>query len=216
MRAGEDRYDYARGALDEAGAGEEPFALFGRWLGEAREAGAPEPTGFCLATADAEGRPSARFLLLRGFDAGGLRFFSHTDGPKGRDLAANPQGAMAFWWAALERQVRVEGAVERLSEAESDAYWLSRPPGSRAASAASPQSRPIAGRGEIEAEARRLEAEHPAGAPRPATWGGFVLVPARFEFWQGRPSRLHDRILFARNEEAGEGGASWTRSRLAP
>ena len=204
MRPGADRYDYAQGELTEKEAGDDPLTLFARWLEDARRASVVEPTAFCLSTASPDGAPSARFLLLRGHDARGFVFYSHYEGRKGRDLAENPRAAMTFWWAALERQIRVEGRTERLPDAESDAYWASRPAGSRAASAASPQSEVIPNREWLEA---RVAEDHPQ---RPEGWGGTLLIPERIEFWQGRLSRLHDRFVYARE------GDVWTRARLAP
>lgn len=214
MSLGDDRYDYAKSELIEENAGHDPLALFTSWLEDARAAGVIEPAAFCLSTADENGVPSARFVLLRVFDERGFVFFSHYDGRKGREMEANPRAAMTFWWGGLERQIRIEGRVERASEEESDAYWLTRPPKSRIASAASPQSEEIESRETLEALVAAEAERHSDGLPRPENWGGTRVVPERIEFWQGRRSRLHDRILFIKRVEAGASG--WDRVRLAP
>lgn len=205
------RRDYALAGLDEGAAGPDPVALFARWLDEAVTAGVHEPNAMALATAAPDGRPSSRIVLLKGFDARGLVFFTGYESRKGRELEANPWAAATMLWHSLERQVRVEGAVSRLSDAESDAYFAARPRGSQIGAVASPQSRVIAGREVL--EQRVLEVERffaDADVERPPVWGGYRVSLEHVEFWQGRTSRLHDRIRFARV------GDAWRRERLAP
>jgi pyridoxamine 5'-phosphate oxidase len=189
---------------------DDPVAQFNAWLEEAREAGVPLPEAMTLATADASGRPSARMLLLKGADEQGFTFFTGYESRKGRELAENPRAAIVVYWNALGRQVRVEGPVRKLSAEESDAYWATRPPRSRAAAAASRQSEPIAGREELEAEFERLLADHGDAVPRPERWGGYVLEPEVIELWQHRDDRLHDRLRFTRAREG------WQEERLSP
>lgn len=202
--------EYRKGTLDEAALPDDPIQGLAAWLDDAKNAGIPEPTGMCLATAGPDGAPSARFVLLRGIDARGLTFYTNYASRKGEELTENPQVAAAFWWPQLERQVRVEGRVERVSAEESDAYFADRPLESRFASAASPQSTVVADRKALEAMVDDLKAEHPDGPARPEGWGGFRIVPERIEFWQGRPARLHDRFLYTRE------GEDWRVARLAP
>ena len=185
-----------------------PVELFQEWFDEARAAGVDVPEAMTLATADAEGRPSARMLLLKGADERGFSFFTGYESRKGRELEANPRAALVFYWRPLGRQVRVEGTVRRLSAEESDAYWATRPPRSRAAAAASRQSEPIASRAELEAEFERLLPGD--DVPRPERWGGYVLEPEAIELWQHRDDRLHDRIRFTRAREG------WREERLSP
>jgi pyridoxamine 5'-phosphate oxidase len=189
---------------------DDPVAQFNTWLEDAREAGVPLPEAMTLATADASGRPSARMLLLKGADGQGFTFFTGYESRKGRELAENPRAAIVVYWNALGRQVRVEGPVRKLSAEESDAYWATRPPRSRAAAAASRQSEPIAGREELEAEFERLLADHGDAVPRPERWGGYVLEPEVIELWQHRDDRLHDRLRFTRAREG------WQEERLSP
>lgn len=197
------RSDYTKGELMEGDVLRDPFLMFREWLGTARDENVVEPEAFCLSTATADGRPSARMLLLRGVDHG-LLFYTNYLSRKGRELAENPFAAMTFWWGDLERQVRIEGEVHQVTAEESDAYFASRPASSRQASAASPQSQVVSGRDELE---ERVAAE---GTDRPDHWGGYRLVPTAFEFWQGRPSRLHDRFRFSKVENG------WLIERLAP
>ncbi|MBS63652.1 pyridoxamine 5'-phosphate oxidase [Salinisphaera sp.] len=197
--------------LIEENAPAEPLALFDDWYRLAQQAAMIEPTAMTLATVDASGRPSARIVLLKGFDAQGFRFYTNYLSRKGEALAAHPQAALVFWWEALERQVRIEGRVQKLDASASDAYFARRSRGSRLGAHASPQSHVIADRAELEqrvvdVEARFAEQE----VPRPEHWGGYALVPDMFEFWQARRSRLHDRLRYQRS------GEHWQIDRLAP
>jgi pyridoxamine 5'-phosphate oxidase len=205
------RRDYVLAELDERAAAAEPFAQFGRWFAQARSAELVEPHAMTLATADADGTPSARVVLLRGWDEHGFVFFTNYGSRKGRELEARPRAALVFYWAPLERQVRIEGTVERLDAAASDAYFARRPRGHRVSAWASPQSEPIADRAILEQAIADFEARFAdIDVPRPAFWGGYRVVPDHVEFWQGRPNRVHDRLAYARTP----GG--WTRRRLAP
>jgi pyridoxamine 5'-phosphate oxidase len=186
----------------------DPVERFREWFDEARAAGVEVPEAMTLATADADGRPSARMVLLKGVDERGFSFFSGYESRKGRELAENPRAALVFYWRELGRQVRVEGTVTRLPAEESDAYWSTRPPRSRAAAAASRQSEPIETREGLEAEFERQLESDPA---RPDRWGGYVLEPAAIELWQHRDDRLHERLRFTRAREGG-----WRAELLAP
>ncbi len=205
------RQTYARADLSEQTADPDPFRLFARWFEEAREAGVREPNAMTLATVGADGQPSARIVLLKGLDARGFSFYTNYRSRKGDDLAANPRAALVFWWEPLERQVRIEGAVERVAEKVSDAYFASRPRGSRLGAWASEQSRVVPDRAELEARLEAVEEKYDDGhIPRPPHWGGYRVLPARFEFWQGRPNRLHDRLEYVPAE------GTWAMRRLAP
>lgn len=207
------RRDYTRDGLSEDQAPAEPFSLFQHWFGDAvkTERLPVEPNAMTLATVDAEGRPHCRVLLLKGLDERGFTFFTNYDSAKGEQLLANPFAAMTFFWPALERQVRIEGRVERVTPAESDAYYQVRPLGSRLGAWASPQSRVIRDRGELESLLADTEKRFLDKAPNcPPHWGGYRLLPERIEFWQGRPSRLHDRLNYRLVDGA------WVRERLAP
>ncbi len=204
------RIDYAKHGLSEAEAGDDPLELFRRWFDQATAAGQHEPNAMTLATATPDGRPSARIVLLKIADERGLAFFTNYDSRKGRELANNPVAALVFYWPACERQVRVEGKVELVSEAESDEYFATRPVNSRLGAWASEQSGVIESREELERRHRELMDRFGEQVPRPPHWGGYRVVPAEWEFWQGRPSRLHDRIRF--RKAAGR----WVRERLSP
>jgi pyridoxamine 5'-phosphate oxidase len=205
------RQEYDLAGLSEADAGDDPFALFRRWFDQAVAAGLSDPNAFILATSTPDGAPSARAVLLKGLDARGFTFFTNYDSRKGRELAENPRAAMVFLWHPLERQVRVEGTVEVVTAAESDEYYAVRPLGSRLGAWASPQSAVIPDRVFLESQHAALTAKYADGAvPRPPNWGGYRVLPAVIEFWQGRRSRLHDRIRFTR------AGETWVRDRLAP
>ncbi|HEV8647996.1 MAG TPA: pyridoxamine 5'-phosphate oxidase [Actinomycetes bacterium] len=207
------RKEYRMGGLDRADLDPDPVVQFGRWFDEAARAGLPEPNAMTLATATARGRPSARVVLLKEFGASGFVFYSNYDSRKGGELAVNPWAALVFYWAPLERQVRVEGWVERTSREESAAYFRSRPLGSRLGAAASAQSQPIPGREVLDQRVAELEAGYPGGeVPLPDFWGGYRLVPDAVEFWQGRPNRLHDRFRYSRDQS----GQEWAVARLAP
>jgi pyridoxamine 5'-phosphate oxidase len=215
MKIADLRTEYMRETLDEADVAPDPLRQFTHWFDEAVKAQVPEPNAMTLATVAADGRPSARIVLLKGFDARGFVFYTNYGSRKGRELAAAPQASLLFFWAELERQVRIEGRVARVDAAEADEYYASRPRLSRLGAWASPQSEPIAGREALEARFAAVAAqyEHVGDrVPRPPHWGGYVLDPDLIEFWQGRQSRLHDRIRYRRQAP----DAAWTIDRLAP
>lgn len=205
------RKNYDRDELDEARAAAEPLAQFQAWLGEAIAADLPEPSAMTLATVAADGRPSTRIVLLKDCDERGLVWYTNYDSRKGRELAANPQAALQFHWVSLERVVRIEGLVSRVDAAESDRYFDSRPLASRIGAWASPQSQVIDGRATLVARAAEYGIRFGLHPPRPPHWGGLRLEPARWEFWQGRQSRLHDRLSYRRDDQG-----QWRRERLAP
>ncbi len=213
------RKSYQRGELDEATAKGDPLELFGAWLDEALAAKLPEPNAMTLATVDADGRPSTRIVLIKGYDQNGLVWFTNYLSRKGRQLAGNPAAALQFHWVELERVVRIEGQVSQVADAESDAYFNSRPLASRIGAWASEQSTVISGRGVLLARAADYGLKFGLNPPRPPHWGGYRLAPERWEFWQGRPSRLHDRLAFRRGDPLQTRGASttgWICERLAP
>ncbi|MDA0574325.1 pyridoxamine 5'-phosphate oxidase [Burkholderia gladioli] len=207
------RINYSRASLDEADVASDPIRQFDKWFKEALDAQLPEPNTMTLATVDAEGRPSARIVLIKGVDERGFVFFTNYESRKGREIAHNPHAALLFYWIELERQVRIEGRVEKTSAAESDSYFASRPVGSRIGAWASEQSTVIADREVLEARERDFAARYGENPPRPPHWGGYRLVPEAIEFWQGRPSRLHDRLRYLRDPA---GGDAWTIERLSP
>jgi pyridoxamine 5'-phosphate oxidase len=205
------RTEYKRETLDERAVDRDPFAQFARWFDEAVAARLPEPNAMTLATVGPDGRPSARIVLLKGVDPRGLAFFTNYDSRKARELPDGAHAALLFYWHELERQVRIEGRVERIGAAESDTYFASRPRASRIGAWASPQSRVIADRAWLEQRFAEAQARFPGDdVPRPPHWGGYRVVPESFEFWQGRASRLHDRIAYRR------ASGDWTVVRLAP
>lgn len=205
------RRDYRALALDESDVQTDALAQFRGWFQQAIDAQLPEPNAMTLATIDENNRPSARMVLLKGFDERGFQFFTNYGSRKARQLDARPYAALVFWWEGLERQVRIEGLVRRLPEAESDAYFVTRPRGSQIGAWASDQSRPVQNREAIESKVGDTEARFGAEEiPRPPHWGGYLVVPERLEFWQGRPGRMHDRLEFVRD------GHGWRVVRLFP
>jgi pyridoxamine 5'-phosphate oxidase len=204
------RKDYRLQSFNENDAAADPFTQFGVWWDEAVNSEIDEVNAMTLATAAADGKPAARIVLLKGYDQNGFVFFTNYESHKGQHLTANPQAALVFFWKELERQIRIEGPVERVSAAESDAYFHSRPEGSRIGAWASPQSKVIPGREQIESNVQQYTSQFGNDIPRPPHWGGYRVIPDLFEFWQGRSSRLHDRIQYRLS------GGAWIRERLAP
>jgi pyridoxamine 5'-phosphate oxidase len=207
------RREYELHGLLESELSPDPLSQFARWLSQAVEAGLNEPTAMTLATVAPDGQPRARIVLLKGLDQRGLTFFTSYGSHKGQELAQNPKAALLFFWPELERQVRIEGSIERLPAAESEAYFQSRPRESRLAAWASPQSQTLASREALEARLREVTKRFGSEGevPRPTDWGGYLLAPRRFEFWQGRPARLHDRLVY---QPASNG--AWSIERLGP
>ncbi len=205
------RKSYERDALDEQASEHDPLAQFDRWMKQALEGQLPEPNAMTLATVGPEGRPSTRIVLIKGYDARGIVWYTNYDSRKGRELAHSPQAALQFHWVELERVVRIEGRVEKTDDAQSDAYYATRPLDSRIGAWASPQSQVIESRAVLVTNAARYAAQFLLNPPRPPHWGGYRLVPDRWEFWQGRKSRLHDRLRYRLAD-----GGQWQRERLAP
>ena len=204
------RREYTLDGLTEADALRDPFAQFERWFRDAIDANLPLPNAMTLATATMQGAPDARVVLLKGVEGGGFVFYTNYLSRKGKELEANPAACLVFLWTELERQVRIEGRVEKVTAVESDAYFASRPLGARLSAWASAQSDPVSGRGELERALDAVESRYGEDPPRPPHWGGYRLIPAAIEFWQGRENRLHDRLLYRR----ADGG--WKIERLAP
>ena len=205
------RKSYERAELSEEASHADPLRQFEQWLQEAIDAQVPEPNAMTLATVGSDLRPSTRIVLIKGYDAGGITWFTNYHSRKGQELAGNPFAALQFHWVELERVVRIEGSVQRVSDEESDAYFKSRPLDSRIGAWASPQSEVIDGRGVLVANAAKFGAQFLLNPPRPPHWGGYRLQPQRWEFWQGRKSRLHDRLRYTQAQDSG-----WRRERLAP
>lgn len=204
------RKSYERAELSESSSNANPLLQFDQWLQEAVSAEVPEPNAMTVATVGGDLRPSTRVVLIKGYDERGIVWYTNYDSRKGQQLAGNPFAALQFHWVELERVVRIEGRVEKVSAEESDAYFASRPLDSRIGAWASPQSQIISGRGVLLANAAKYSAQFLLSPPRPPHWGGFRLVPDRWEFWQGRKSRLHDRLSYRQD------GQNWVRERLAP
>jgi pyridoxamine 5'-phosphate oxidase len=206
------REEYTRAGLYESDVNQDPIEQFRKWFDEALSANLHEPNAMTLATTTPDGCPSARIVLLKGYDERGFVFYTNHGGRKARELEENPRCALVFYWGELERQVRIEGQASRVSKDESDAYYASRPRGSRLGAWASEQSRPIERRDLLEERLRELESEYEGDkVPRPPFWGGYRVEPEAIEFWQGRENRLHDRLLYRRSENAG-----WRIERLQP
>mgnify|MGYP002633662534 FL=1 len=205
------RREYKYATLSSAEIAKDPLDQFKRWMGEAEKAEIQDVTAMALATSDAQGQPTVRIVLLKGFDEAGFSWFSDGGSEKGQALAANPRAELLFHWRELDRQIRIRGSVVALSAAEADAYFYSRPLASQLAAATSQQSQPVDSRDELEQRYKALAAQHTEQAPRPQAWGGFKLRPEAYEFWQGREGRLHDRLQFKRDVEQ-----QWQMQRLQP
>ncbi len=205
------RKSYERAELSEEASHADPAQQFDQWLKEAIASEIPEPNAMTVATVGSNLRPSTRVVLIKGYDAGGITWFTNYESRKGQELAGNPYAALQFHWVELERVVRIEGQVEKVSDEESDAYFKSRPLDSRIGAWASPQSQVIPGRGVLVANAAKYAAQFLLQPPRPPHWGGYRLLPDRWEFWQGRKSRLHDRLRYSLDQ-----AKDWQRERLAP
>jgi pyridoxamine 5'-phosphate oxidase len=210
MNIADIRQEYMRAGLAEADAHADPLAQFERWFGEALAADLPLANAMTLATVSAAGAPDARVVLLKGVDGGGFVFYTNYDSRKGRQLAARAEACLVFLWAPLERQIRIEGRAEKVTAAESDAYFGSRPVGARLSARASAQSEVVVDRNFLENALQEQKQKHGENPPRPPHWGGYRVIPSKIEFWQGRADRLHDRLLYARH------GDGWTIERLAP
>jgi pyridoxamine 5'-phosphate oxidase len=210
MKVSDLRQEYMRAGLSEADADPDPLRQFDMWLRDAVQAGLPLPNAMTLATVDAAGAPDARVVLLKGLEQGGFTFYTNYRSRKARELEAHAAACLVFQWSELERQVRIEGAVEKVGAAESDAYFASRPLGARLSAWASEQSSVVSGREVLEQAMREMQRRYGEHPPRPPHWGGYRVMPRRVEFWQGRADRLHDRLLYTR------AGGGWRIERLAP
>lgn len=206
------REEYARASLDVHGVANDPIEQFSAWFEDAREAETGEPNAMALATVDGNGAPSCRIVLLKTVDERGFTFFTNYESRKSTDIESNPNVSLVLYWSTLERQVRIDGVAERVDAEESSAYFAVRPRGSQLGAWASPQSRMVASRQILEERLTEMEARFDGReVPRPSHWGGFLVTPRRIEFWQGRPNRLHDRVVYDREEDG-----RWTITRLAP
>jgi pyridoxamine 5'-phosphate oxidase len=206
------RQDYSASTLSENSTKGDPIKQFEQWFNEALEAKLHEPNAMTLSTATVNGKPSARIVLLKGFHTGGFIFFTNYLSRKGKEIAKNPHGALTFFWGGLERQVRIEGTIEKVSKEDSEKYFRTRPKGSQVGAVVSPQSQEIESRELMEQKWSELEAEYAdKEVPKPSYWGGYILNPQLVEFWQGRTSRMHDRILYKKTDKK-----TWKKVRLAP